>query len=190
MKQNIANAKSASEKNPKDEPQQDISVEPFEDIFGKTRNCPAPLPTLEHLTPTDLFFVVIADVHIHKPGQPGHGNNWRLEEAVRQINALGPEFVVHLGDNVTVTPHVPEIYEPAARYALKLLGRLKCPVYQVAGTHDIGHQHPHPNPDFICTPETRKIYQKFFGDDYHSFEVKGYRFIAINNQLYNSGYPD
>ncbi len=195
----------------KDDPGQDVSTEPFEELFGKTRHRPAPLPTLEHLDTADLSFAIITDVHIHGPDHPGQWGtyNWRVEEAVRQINTLSPEFVIHLGDSVCampplspdefavqqgdsvrLIPHWPKMYEASAHEAKRILNRLDSPLYQVAGTHDVGTHNPCAHPQHACTPEKRKIYQKHFGDDYYSFEAKGCRFIVINNQLCNGDYPD
>ena len=181
-----------SEKKVKDDPGQDVSPELFEEFFGKTRHCPAPPPTLQHLDPADLCFAVIADVHIHRPNHPGEWGtyNWRVEEAVHQINTLRPEFVIHLGDSVCAFPHLLEGYEESAREAKRILGGLDSPLYQVAGTHDVGAHNPYADPEIACTPEKRKVYRKYFGDDYYSFEAKGCRFIVINNQLCNSDYPD
>lgn len=191
--------------------EQDVSPEPFEELFGKSRYRPAPLPTLEHLDPADLSFVVIADVHIHGPDRPGQwgANNWRVEEAVRQINTLSPLFVIHLGDSVCALPplssdkfvihegdrvcaipHWPMMYQESVREAKRILGGLGSPLYQVAGTHDVGAHNPYVHSQHACTSEKRKIYQEYFGDDYYSFEAKGCRFIVINNQLCNSGCPD
>jgi len=173
--------------------EQDRLAERYVALFGRDHDRPAPLPTCEHLEPADLRFAVLADIHAHDPERPGMwwGDNARIEEAIRQINALEPEFVIHLGDNVMGWPFDPSIYDPAAREAVRLLNGLACPVYQVAGTHDVGVQHRHTAfPGNICTPENCRVYKSYFGEDHYSFDVKGYRFIVLNNQLCNSGYPE
>ena len=166
--------------------------ERYENLFGKTRNRPTPLSTLGHLAPADLGFVVMADLHIINPGEKRLScHNWRAEEAIRQVNALQPEFVIELGDLFTgMAWWSEESYERLAHFALGLVARLDGPVYHVPGTHDCGVQHPHPVPDMVCTPETCDRYRKLIGDNYYSFEAQGCRFIVINNQLCNSGYPE
>ena len=173
--------------------------EPFEDMFGKTRHRPAPLATIEHLAPADLYCIVMTDVHVGPRGQENWGvHNWRAEEAIRQVNALRPEFVIHAGDSMTAMMNWPdEEVDSLARYALEIFDKLTVPLYQVAGTHDIGwlwphhHSKPHPAGTInLCTPESCKRYRSYFGKEYYIFEKKGCRFIVINDQMCNSGYSD
>jgi hypothetical protein len=90
-----------------------------------------------------------------------------------------------------------EEYAKHAGIALEILGKLKGRLYQVAGTHDVGwpyaghytkpHAHGTAN---LLTPESIRRYSKYFGADHYSFETKTCRFIVINDQLCNSGYPE
>ncbi len=65
--------------------------------------------------------VQFSDVH-HK------GDRAHLEDAVKQINALSPDFVCFTGDLVEQAEHVDE--------ALTVLKGIKSPLYGVPGNHD------------------------------------------------------
>jgi predicted phosphodiesterase len=173
--------------------------EQFADIFGNTRSRPAPRATLDHLPSVEERFIAITDVHVGPQGMENWAvHNWRVEEAVRQINALQPDFTIHLGDSVTTNTSWPEEqYMAFVMNGLDVLGRLKCRLYQVPGTHDVGwaymdhYSKPHPfGTGNLLTPASCQRYRKYFGDDHYSFETKTSRFIVINDQLCNSGYPE
>lgn len=177
-------------------------AEPAEDIFGPTRTRPAPQPTLKHLPRGEVCFVVISDTHIGTPGEEGRFcHNWRVEEAIRQINALSPDFVVHLGDIITAFPFHKQ-YEDQCRNAVKLLSKFKPPVHLVAGNHDIGNQRNMrvwseqrlkrigiTLEDMLFNPRYRQTYQKYFGRDFYSFQRGRCYFIVFNDEICNSGLP-
>ncbi|MBC7289183.1 MAG: metallophosphoesterase, partial [Armatimonadetes bacterium] len=176
-------------------------VEPFEDLFGKTRGNPAPLPTLQHLPPADLTFVVITDTHIGEPTDEGmFCHNWRVEEAIRQINALRPDFVVLCGDIITTFPFRREQFERQCQNAVSILKKFTCPVRLVPGNHDIGNQRNMRVWDdkwlqqrqvtleeMLFNPDYRALYIKYFGPDYYSFDAEGCQFIVFNAEICNSG---
>jgi hypothetical protein len=171
----------------------------LEKLFGDRRNKPTPLPTIEHLDPADLFFVVFTDAHIGPVGVNLHMgyltiyNSW-VEEVVRQTNALRPEFALDLGDSIWAIPGSPQDkwYEPAARHALEIFGKLTCPFHKIAGTHDFGGHHPPTSDPGVLTQIANgsRLYHKFFGRDYYSFESNGCHFIAFNNALANVECPE
>ncbi len=176
-------------------------VEPFEELFGRTRHNPAPAASVEHLPAADLTFVVITDTHIGAPGEEGrYCHNWRVEEAIRQINELRPAFVVHCGDIITTFPFRREQFEAQCRNAVAMLKKFRCPVHLVPGNHDIGNQRNMrvwsdkwlarvrvTLEDMLFQDEYRRLYIKYFGRDFYSFQAGGCYFIVFDNQICNSG---
>lgn len=176
-------------------------AEPFEDLFGPTRHHPAPQPTLDHLPPADLTFCVITDTHIGTSEEEHrYCHNWRVEEAIRQINCLKPDFVVHCGDIITSFPFH-EQYEDQCRNAVEVLKAFTIPVYLAPGNHDIGNQRNMRAwdalrlargditlEDMLVSRPRLDVYRRYFGKDFYSFEQDGCRFIVLNDQLCNSGF--
>jgi len=60
---------------------------------------------------------------VHHKGDTGY-----LESVIQKINALSPEFVCFTGDLIEKTQYLDE--------ALKILSRIKSPLYGVPGNHD------------------------------------------------------
>ena len=145
----------------------------------------------DFVSPPDLMFAVISDTHVGEPGfEAQFSHPWRVEQAIAQINSLSPEFVINCGDMVTYWPSNPK-YEAAARETLRMDAVFECPVYYVAGNHDIGNKfsvdaklQPH-----VISDATIAAYRSYFGADYYSFDVRDSHFIVLNTQLLNSGLP-
>jgi len=113
-------------------------------------------------------FVQLADPQLGRGGYLA--DVARLEQAVRQINEQGSDFVLICGDLVDVT-------ENAAGYVelLDVVKRLNCPVHMIPGNHDVGAP---PNAKALAQ------YRKTIGDDYFSFEHKGWTFLGVDTQLW------
>ncbi len=181
---------------------QGLLVQPFEDIFGPTRNRPAPLPTAAHLPRADLSFAVVTDTHIGvEKEESQYCHPWRVREAIRQINAIQPDFVVNCGDIITAFPFNDD-FEAQCRNAVELLKGLQAPLHLVAGNHDIGNQRSMRVWDKNWEKRSgrqaevmhfnaayRELYRKHFGEDFYSFRKAGRTFIVINDQICNSGLP-
>jgi len=58
------------------------------------------------------------------------GNSEAFQTAIKQINLIKPDFVVHLGDLT------PDGREEQIREFLEISGQLFCPLYSVPGNHD------------------------------------------------------
>lgn len=97
------------------------------------------------------------------------GDKESLRQAVRQINALGPDFVVICGDMVHTANN--------SSYAdFKVIVRaFTMPYYCVPGNHDVGN---------TPTAETLSNYRVIIGDDYYAMDHKGVSFIFTNTQLW------
>ncbi len=171
-------------------------VEPFEDLFGRTRRRPAP-PVSDALLPgADLTFALFTDTHIGAPGEEGrYCHNWRVEAMIEQINALEPAFVVNCGDIITTFPDR-EVFLDQCANAARMHKRFTMPVHFVPGNHDIGDQVPMqvfgPGEDArrAIKPTFIRAYRNAFGSDYYAFRHGAYHFTIVNGSLMNSGLPD
>ncbi len=114
-------------------------------------------------------FVQICDTQL---GMGGYEHDVKsFGQAVKQINALRPDFVVVCGDLV----HTPNDKSFADFNKIKLGFAIPC--YCAAGNHDVG------NPP---TLSNLKRYRDVIGRDYYSFEHKGYTFVIVNTQLWKT----
>jgi predicted phosphodiesterase len=89
--------------------------------------------------------------------------------AVKQINALNPDFVVICGDLVN------NRNERSFSDFKEIMGGFKMPCYTAPGNHDVGN---------IPNETTLNYYRKTIGKDYYKFQNKGYSFIVTNTQLW------
>ncbi|MGB0582983.1 MAG: metallophosphoesterase [Limisphaerales bacterium] len=91
--------------------------------------------------------------------------------AVKQINAMKPDFVVICGDLV----------QTANDRSFKDFNRIRAgfelPCHCAAGNHDVSN-----NP----TPATLRRYRETIGKDYYSVEHKGYTLVIANTQLWKA----
>lgn len=124
-----------------------------------------------------LYFVHITDTHIGPTptfSRHGHESYACARRLVEIINGLPapPDFIIHTGD--VVNEPDPRAYALAAQ----VFTQLASPVYYVTGNHDTAQgiaaylpmaprQPAIVDPDYLC---------------YH-FEVKGYRFLALDGHL-------
>ncbi|MFC1763899.1 metallophosphoesterase [Planctomycetota bacterium] len=120
------------------------------------------------LSETSSFtFVQLCDTQLGMGGYEHDVNAFRA--AVAQINALKPDFVVICGDLVGM----PNAQSFADFKAIK--AELAVPCYCVPGNHDVGNE---------PTRESLLYYRQVMGEDYYSFEHRGYLFISVNSQLW------
>lgn len=112
-------------------------------------------------------FVQLCDIQLGMGGYDHDVKSFR--QAVKQINALHPDFAVICGDLVN-TPN-------DSSYAdfKKIMKGFSMPCYCIPGNHDVGN---------IPDNASLKYYRTTIGKDYYSFTRNGYSFIAINTQLW------
>lgn len=127
------------------------------------------------MAPTEtLYFVHISDTHFGPTksyARHGHRSYPCAQRLVETINALPqrPDFVIHSGD-VTTDP-TPEAYALAA----EALAELEPPIYYVTGNHDRAkyiHEYLPMGPKEDATSDP--------GILSYTFEMKGYRFLALD----------
>lgn len=116
---------------------------------------------------SSFTFVQLCDTQL---GMGGYEHDVKsFQQAVKQINALHPDFVVICGDlvhNATDSSYA-DFKEIKAGFTM--------PCYCAPGNHDVGN---------IPNDTTLRYYRKTIGKDYYDFEHKGYAFILANSQLW------
>ena len=123
------------------------------------------------LPPESFTFVQMCDTQLGF-GNGGYEQDVRtFEQAVKQINALRPDFVVICGDLVN------RASEASFADFNRIKAGLEVPCYCVAGNHDVGNE---------PTVESLVRYRKLVGEDYYALDHKGYRFVIANSQLWKS----
>ena len=172
-------------------PSQAAAPPPFQE-YRHTRD---PLPELDlSFVEKPLFtYAVFTDPHFSSSEGP---RERKQKEMVRQINALGPDFVLDLGDTITVSPWS-AAYRGSGEMAKRILGELKMPLYYVPGNHDVGNK-----PSFVLnkkegfgnrglTDKTIDEYEKLFdAPTYHSFDHKGCHVTYIDTMGLGSNTSD
>jgi len=94
-----------------------------------------------------------------------------FKQAVLQINALDVDFAVICGDLVGSAK------DSAFADFNAIQKMFNVPSYVVPGNHDVGNK---------PTPEKLEKYRKIIGDDYYSFDHKGYAFLGVNSSLWKA----
>jgi 3',5'-cyclic AMP phosphodiesterase CpdA len=134
-----------------------LSVDPVASIAGKVS---------ERKTFT---FVQICDTQL---GFGGYEHDVIFfKEAVKQVNALNPDFVLICGDLVDKADD-----KSFADFS-KIKAEFTVPCHCVSGNHDIGNK---------PTRDSLKYYREVIGKDYYTFEHKGYTFVIVNTQLWKA----
>jgi len=118
---------------------------------------------------TPFSFVQFTDPQLGFAEYEHDLQRWRV--SVERINQLQPDFVLLCGDLL----HDP--YDAQAwQDFFDVYITLQVPCYFVPGNHDIGLEE--------IDPVLLRSYREKIGDDYGSFEHKGFRFIWINTQFW------
>ena len=145
-------------------------------------------------TKTPLFtFAVVSDTHIGpqdgvspSPWTSNRLANNRARAVVSRVNALKPDFVIHLGDMIHPTPEQPAYADAAARFRA-IFADLEAPLHLVPGNHDIGDKPLVWTPAKCVTDASVERYIDIFGADHGSFGHGPAHFILINSQIINAG---
>ena len=118
-------------------------------------------------------FVQLCDPQLGVGGYEHDVNTFK--QAVNRINILKPDFVIICGD-------LAHYYTEESINDFKDINDgFKVPCYIAPGNHDIGDQ---------PTIESLIRYRRDIGEDYFSFEHKGYTFIVTNSLLWKSPLED
>lgn len=119
--------------------------------------------------PGTVTFVQMCDPQL---GTAGYEHDVQtFKAAVKQINALKPDFVVICGDLV----HTASDSSFSDFNAIK--ADFKVPCYCVPGNHDVEN---------VPTQASLNQYRQAMGQDYSTFNYKGYCFVLVNTQLWKA----
>jgi 3',5'-cyclic AMP phosphodiesterase CpdA len=122
-----------------------------------------------HHPQTELAFVQMCDPQI---GFGGHDADVaRFQQAVQQINALHPKFVVICGDLVNAASE-----EAYAEFKI-LKSEFRVPCYCAPGNHDVGN---------APTAASLARHRRCMGKDYFAFVERGCEFVVVNSQLWKA----
>ncbi len=129
-----------------------------------------------------MRFVILTDIHlgpeIHFRGVLRKVNKNAkifLDEFIRQMNNnIKPEFVVVLGDLIEHNDKVKDKENIA--YIVKLLKKLECPVFYVAGNHDLKN---------ISENKLAKLFN--LNSLYYSFDSGSSHFIVLFSKVAEKG---
>lgn len=123
-----------------------------------------PIDQLKGVQKKNFSFVVIGDRTKAGP------SSWEiLDKAISKINALHPDFVIHIGDVIEGGNTVPEL-ETQWKEAMSHLSKLQNFLFLTPGNHDI------PNP-IGC-----EVWQKHFGKVPYGFSFGNAHFIVLNTE--------
>ncbi|MBT4890292.1 MAG: hypothetical protein HON65_12140 [Rhodospirillales bacterium] len=143
-------------------------------------------------------FAIVADTHLTGDEELNFegGDDYASKLAsmydgvIARVNAMKPDFVVHLGD---ITDPVPTstAFDDSAQAFHDASKNFDMPYYLVPGNHDIGEKlHPAlPKIDenVSITKYAIDKYEQHFGRQRYSFEHEDCLFLVINSMLHNSG---
>ncbi len=143
--------------------------------------------------PALFRFAVIADTHVNpsdqdliSPFESHRLTNSRLRHTVGVLNALQPEFIVHVGDMIHPVPEAVS-YPQAVQQFRQATSAMLAPLYLVPGNHDTGDKLADYVPAGSIRAEYVDLYSRHFGSHFYSFDVQGCHFVVINTSLINSG---
>ena len=138
-------------------------------------------------------FAVITDTHFGLPAD-GHGEHIYTKlakQTLADVQAVGADFIIHLGDVLNHFPTDPQ-WPAAARLARAQFEASRAPVFAVPGNHDVG-QKPSLTAPAIAANRVRQewldLFRQQFKSDYHVIDRAGCRVILLNALLFNTGLP-
>ena len=114
-------------------------------------------------------FVQMCDTQLGIGGYEHDVRTFNL--AVKQINAMEPDFVVICGDLVNKAD------KTSFANFNEIRGKFTLPCYCAPGNHDVGNE---------PTLESLKRYRETIGEDYYAVEHQGYTLVIANTQLWKA----
>ncbi|WP_298653520.1 metallophosphoesterase [uncultured Proteiniphilum sp.] len=124
-------------------------------------------------------FIFMADVHYHEK----NGAPQALDTAIDTINKLNPDFILVGGDILyDALRRSQGEAEEQCRLFLDKATKLNAPLYYAIGNHD--HFAVYNKKIDVDHPlYGKKLYEKYFGPRYYSFDYKGWHFISLDDMM-------
>lgn len=127
---------------------------------------------------TSFSFVFMTDIHI----QPRQNAVEGFEQAISLANSLHPDFVITGGDLVMDALAQPfEIADSLFRLYVKTSKRFKVPVYNTIGNHEHFGVYKESKVSTTHPEYGSKMFERYLGKPYYSFNHKGWHFIILNS---------
>jgi hypothetical protein len=120
-------------------------------------------------TGDDFTFITLSDIHVHDKGISEDGDPLFLEEAIRQVNLIHPDFVLMLGDFIRGQRRPGELLSEYERFYYALLD-LEVPAFLLPGNHD----------GYINEIDGLRWYENNIGPLYYAFDIGGSHFTCLN----------
>lgn len=124
--------------------------------------------------------VQVSDTHL----SPTHGyfyDNWLV--FLEEMDALGPDLVLHTGDLCFNAPDVPEDLV----FARAQMDRLRCDWLALPGNHDIGEPGERPRLGQSVNAKRLGRWDRSFGKDHFCRDLGEWRLVGIDSELLGSG---
>ena len=130
----------------------------------------------------DFTFITLSDIHVHErdnsaplstqtnKGISEDGDPLFLEEAIRQVNLIQPDFVLMLGDFVRGQRRPGELASENERFYGAML-ELEVPAFLLPGNHD----------GYINEIDGERWYENNLGPLYYSFDIGGCHFACLDS---------
>ena len=118
---------------------------------------------------SDFWFISLGD---NRPAGPGLPPTQTFRNLLKEVSAIGPEFVLSSGDLLYGNEESLDQYKQEIAWMRPLISTLSCPFYNAPGNHEINNRE-----DFF------KAYTEAFGAPYGSFDFGGFRFVAVCTEL-------
>jgi len=132
-------------------------------------------------TDGDFTFITLSDIHVHErdnstlfatqtnKGISEFGDPIFLEEAIRQVNLIRPDFVLMLGDFIRGQRRPGELLSEYERFYETLL-QLGVPAFLLPGNHD----------GYVNEIDGLRWFENNIGPLYYSFDVDDCHFTCLN----------
>lgn len=127
-----------------------------------------------------MKIIQISDTHITHLGGTTNEN---AERAIRFINSLQADLVVHTGDITIMDPD----RDADREVAVRILAGVEAPLKVIPGNHDVGEPGDNPFGDRPVTSERVAAYRAHFGDDRFVELVGDWAVVGIDSELFESG---
>jgi Icc protein len=126
----------------------------------------------------EFSFAFLTDIHL----QPERGAEAGFQWAIKEVNKRNPDFVITGGD--LVMDALDQTYgrsDSLYNLYLKLSGKLKMPVHNAVGNHEIygwqrNEEHVEQHPEY-----GKKMFEKRLGPRYYSFDHGGWHFMVLDD---------
>jgi hypothetical protein len=118
---------------------------------------------------SDFWFVALGD---NRPAGAGLPPTHTFRELLKEVSAVGPEFILSSGDLLYGNEETLAQYRQEIAWMKPIIQSLPCPFFNAPGNHEINNR-----------PEFLKAYTSAFGAPYGSFDFGGIRFVAVCTEL-------